>query len=79
MMQITRTSMLTGITRTVDMPVTLEQLQQYEMGEQPIQRLMPNLDDNQREFIMTGITEDEWDNLFSNQEDYDLDDDEPAF
>lgn len=70
--------MLTGITRTMDIPVTLEQLQLYEMGEQPIQRLMPNLDDNQREFIMTGITEEEWDNAFANQEDDDLDD-EPAF
>jgi len=78
MMQITRTSILTGITRTMDISVTLEQLQRYEMGEQPIQRLMPNLDDNQREFIMTGITEEEWDDALFNQEDDDLDD-EPAF
>lgn len=77
-MEITRKSILTGVTRTIDIPVTFEQLQQYERGEQPIQRLMPNLDDNQREFIMTGITEQEWDSFVPDPEEYNPDD-EPAF
>jgi hypothetical protein len=29
-----------------------------------IQDFLPNLDDDDREFILTGITPDEWDNLF---------------
>lgn len=58
-MLITRTSMLTGKVHTLDIPVTIEQLDKWERGEL-IQRAMPNLSDDDREFIMSGITQDEW-------------------
>ena len=62
-MKITRASELTGVTRTRELPVTEEQLKVWQDG-MLIQAAMPNLDDNQREFIKTGITEEEWADLF---------------
>ena len=53
-MEITRTSILTGIERTQDIPVTQEQLNEWEGGTL-IQKVMPELTPSQREFIMTGI------------------------
>ena len=63
-MQITRTSMLSGVTRTLDIDVTFEQLQEWEANNKPIQQVMGNLNDDEREFIMTGITAEEWDEQF---------------
>ena len=61
-MEITRTSILTGIERTQDIPVTQEQLTEWEGGKL-IQDVMPELTPSQREFLMTGITDGEWDNV----------------
>ena len=66
-MKITRTSMATGITRTRDLPVTPEQMADWENGAL-IQKAMPNLSAGDREFVMTGITDDEWDNLFKEKQ-----------
>ena len=66
-MNITRTSMLTGITRTIDLPVTLGQIAQWQSGTL-IQTAMPDLTADDREFIMTGITVDEWDAHFNTVE-----------
>jgi len=57
---ITRVSMLSGVERTLDIPVTQEQLSNWNSG-MLIQDVMPNLTDDQREFIISGITADEWD------------------
>ena len=62
-MMITRTSPFTGITRTKDILVTEDQLARWQRGER-IQNVMPYLSASDREFIMTGITDDEWDNAF---------------
>lgn len=43
----------------MDIPVTQEQLDNWEQG-MLIQNAMPNLTDSQREFIMTGIIDEEW-------------------
>lgn len=62
-MMITRTSPFTGITRTKNILVTEEQLARWQRGER-IQDAMPYLSASDREFIMTGITDDEWDQAF---------------
>ena len=59
-MQITKVSMLSGIERTLDIPVTYDQLNNWNQG-MLIQEAMPNLTPDEREFIKTGITNDEWD------------------
>ena len=58
-MLITRTSMLTHKTHTMDLPVTVEQLAEYEAGGFP-QDVFRHLPPPEREFIMTGITPEEW-------------------
>jgi hypothetical protein len=67
MMELTRRSILTGITRTRDLPVTEEQLQDWLDG-QLIQDAMPYLSPGQREWIISGIEENEWDEHFSEDE-----------
>ncbi len=62
-MLITRRSQATGKVRTMDLPVTEEQLKRWESGELA-QLAFPQLNANQREFIMTGVTQEEWDEMF---------------
>lgn len=66
-MKITRTSMASGKQHTFDIPVTQAQLDAWQGGEL-IQRAMPHLTPDQREFLMTGITPVEWDQLFGQQD-----------
>lgn len=58
-MRITKTSMISGVTRTLDVPVTEQQIEAWRSGLF-IQDAMPGLSEAQREFLMTGITHDEW-------------------
>lgn len=66
-MKITRTSNYSGITRTIDLPVTQEQIDAWENG-MLIQNAMPTLSPDDREFLRTGITPDEWDEMFPPEE-----------
>ena len=63
MLDITRTSAQSGITRTLTLDVTLDEYRSWKQGEL-IQRAMPRLGADEREFIMTGITAEEWENHF---------------
>lgn len=58
-MQITRKSMLTGVNRTIDMPITEQQYDAW-MGGTLIQYAMPHLTVGEREFLISGITDEEW-------------------
>ena len=59
-MKITRTSRYSGRTRTREIDVTQGQLDNWIDG-MLIQRAMPTLSRSDREFIKTGITDEEWD------------------
>ena len=63
-MQITRTSRLTGKTSVMDLKITQAQLDAWVDG-MLIQDAMPQLPPEHREFLMTGITPDEWDSVFA--------------
>lgn len=67
-MEITRKSRLSGITRTLDLPITHDQLLDYSRGAL-IQDAFFNLTPAEREFFMTGITEDEWNEMYKDLED----------
>lgn len=58
-MRIVKTSQLTGNTHTMSIDVTIAQLNAWADGTS-IQTAMPNLSADEREFIKTGITPDEW-------------------
>ena len=60
--------MISGVVRTIDLPVTEEQLNSYSNGLL-IQEAFPNLSATDREFIKTGITDDEWKNVFGPEAD----------
>ena len=59
-MQVTRRSCMTGVTRTLEINVTQEQLDKYAEGKLLIQHVMPNITRSEREFIKTGMTDQEW-------------------
>lgn len=65
-MIVKRKSVLSGIERTRDIPVNPEDMLLWETGTVNIQDAMPYLNDDDREFILTGITQEEWNNAFSN-------------
>jgi hypothetical protein len=68
-MQITKTSVLTGITRTLEINCTEDQFESWSRGDDLIQNIMPQLVPKDREFLMTGITEDEWESAFDDDDD----------
>lgn len=55
----------------MDLPITAAELDLWINGHGLIQEIFPNLTPNQREFIMTGSTPEEWDAEFGEgEEDY---------
>ena len=67
MINITRRSPLSGRTSTMRMDISEGALQAWQ-GGMLIQDAMPNLNADEREFVMTGITPYEWDNMFEEEE-----------
>lgn len=63
-MLIRRKSQLSGKTNEMDLPVTQEQLDTWQRSGELIQRAFPNLSPDQREFLLTGATQAEWDKTF---------------
>ena len=67
-MEITKKSSLSGVEHTLDIDITEEQFQRVEMRfftKELIQNIIPNVSLGEREFLMTGITQEEWDNTFN--------------
>lgn len=62
-MKVRRKSGLTGNTSIMEIAVNPMQIFAWQNGEL-IQNAMPNLSADEREFIMTGITPDEWASVF---------------
>lgn len=57
------TSPFSGKVNIREINVTEEQFNRWKGGEL-IQNVMPHLTASEREFLMTGITDEEWDNAF---------------
>lgn len=66
-MQITRTSILSGKTHTREIECTPEELALWESGTVLIQQVLGHLSADDREFIMTGSTPEEWDLAFPDE------------
>ena len=53
----------------MELPITQENLDTYDVvGDILVQDAFPHLDVGQREFILSGITPDEWNNTFGDDE-----------
>ena len=66
-MEVTRTSIKSGITRTLNLDVYPHELAAWEAGEL-IQVACPRLGTDAREFIKTGMTPREWQEVFPPEE-----------
>lgn len=64
-MTVTRRSPISGEVNTLDLPITPDQVAMYISGEGYIQEIFPQLTEAEREFVKSGITEDEWNNTFA--------------
>lgn len=62
-MLVRKTSILSGVERVREMDVTQEQLERWASGEK-IQNVFPHLSVDDREFIMTGVTGEEWEEFW---------------
>lgn len=69
MITVTRVSALTGVKHTREIPCSSEEMQNWLSNRSLlIQDAFPNLTADQREFILTGITPEEWATLVSTPE-----------
>jgi hypothetical protein len=77
-MIVTRTSAFTGKVNTMDLPVTQAQLDRCwsicRTGTEHIQDVFPTLTADEREFLKTGVTPQEWDEFMGPDPDDDDDD-----
>ena len=66
-MNVTKRSQLTGVEHTMNIDITESELirieNRRESGEL-IQNIVPNLSMSDREFLMTGVTNEEWIRMF---------------
>lgn len=69
-MIITRRSPISKKVHTMNLPVTYEQVDVYMSGAS-IQEAFPHLTPDEREFIKTGITAEEWNAMFGEDDEDD--------
>ena len=61
MIKVTRQSVITRQMNTMELPISQDHLDRYDtIGGLLVQNVFPNLDAGQREFLISGITPDEW-------------------
>lgn len=70
-MLISRVSPMTGKVNTLDLNVTPEQINELNSpGRRLIQEIVPDLSNEEREFLLTGYTAEDWAKMFpKNEED----------
>ena len=67
-MEIIRQSQLSGAIRVMEIDITEEQLARVEnrrANQELIQNIVPHLPKDEREFLVTGITPEEWELAFA--------------
>lgn len=65
MIEVQRVSPLTGNTNSMVLDITPEQIEEWDNPQRTklIQDIFPNLGQDEREFIMTGYTVEDWESL----------------
>ncbi|QGJ95029.1 hypothetical protein SEA_REDWATTLEHOG_168 [Gordonia phage RedWattleHog] len=72
-MKITKVSALSGKTNEMDLDITEDRLLAWQNAadDDPnrfVQHAFPDLTDDEREFLITGVTQEEWDATFPPEE-----------
>lgn len=60
LVRVTMRSMFTGRPNSMDLPIREGQILFWKASGTPIQRVFPHLSADQREFLITGVTPEEW-------------------
>lgn len=68
-LRVTRTSIFTRQRNSMELPITRRQLLDYSNGCGLVQDIFPELDADQREFLMSGATPEEWAGIFGGEDD----------
>ena len=71
-MLVTRRSILTNEEHSLELNVTDEQMRRFEAGEK-VQNVFPHLSADHREFILNGITPEEWDQKMGKDDEFEED------
>lgn len=66
MVKVTRVSQVSGSITTRELPITIMQLAAWQCGVLA-QEAFPHLSARDREFILSGITPEEWDEMFGSE------------
>ena len=74
-MLIARISQYSGEHRELDLDITQEQIDKYNEGEL-LQNAFPNLSKADREYFKSGITDEEWKEMFGGFSDEDEEEDD---
>lgn len=67
-MLISKRSIHSGKLHTMDLPITRAQLVRFEAGDEKIQQIFPHLSATEREFLQTGMSPEEQDNIYDPDE-----------
>ena len=67
-MLVTRSCPVTGRINAMHIDVSAYAYCKWERGDAYIQEAMPELSDDEREFILSGLTSEAWDALFQEEE-----------
>lgn len=67
-MKVSRVSPRTGQVNTLELDITEEDWKRYQQGGGLIQNVFPHLTSSEREFLMTGYTQADWDAIFPPEE-----------
>ena len=67
-MLIHKVSPISNKLNAMEIDVTCSQIYDWEVEGMLIQQAMPNLTADEREFIKTGITPQEWDDMFGDED-----------
>jgi hypothetical protein len=69
--RITRTSISSGKRNAMVLPVTREQVERWSSERSLVQNAFPNLNAEQREFLLSGMTPEEWNDTFPPEDEED--------
>ena len=65
-MIVIRRNPMTGLNSSMDIPQLSEsQLDEYQASKLPIQRVLPHLSPDEREFILTGLLPEQFDEMLT--------------
>jgi|TARA_R110002073_G_scaffold91807_2_gene215777 hypothetical protein len=69
MLEVTKKSIISGKTNTMELDITQEDLDRYEqVSGLLVQAVFPQLSSSEREFLISGITPTEWNDTFGEEE-----------